>query len=111
MFLICMIQLSSSLVYSRINITQINFHQFFQRNLQNMFKHTTTQQEMAKITVSDCAIRNCGPSLNKTVKHCRVTLAYYITLKLKTADCKSVSADHLDSHLSLLDLLRCKMYI
>ena len=33
-----------------IIITQISFHQFFQRILLNMFKHTITQQEMPKIT-------------------------------------------------------------
>ena len=39
------------LAYLCINITQISFHQFFQRILLNMFKHTSTQQEMPKITV------------------------------------------------------------
>ena len=34
-----------------ISITQISFHQFFQRILLNMFKHTITQQEMPKTTV------------------------------------------------------------
>ena len=34
-----------------ISITQISFHQFFQRILPNMFKHTITQQEMPKTTV------------------------------------------------------------
>ena len=77
-FLMYMIHLSSILVYLCIDITQINFHQFFQRILLNMFNHTIIQQEMLKITVlkmfSDCVIRNCGPtfwnSLDKTVKHC-----------------------------------------
>ena len=46
-----LIHLSSILVYSCIDITQINFHQFFQHILLNMFKHTITQQEMLKITV------------------------------------------------------------
>ena len=45
-----MIHLSSILVY--LDITQINFHQFFQCILLNMFKHTIIQQEMLKITVS-----------------------------------------------------------
>ena len=40
------------LVYLCTNITQINFCQFFQRILLNMFKHTITQQEMPKIIVS-----------------------------------------------------------
>ena len=52
MFLMFMIHLSSILVYLCTNITQINFHQFFQRILLNMFKHTITQQEMPKIIVS-----------------------------------------------------------
>ena len=52
MFLMYMIHLSSILVYLCINITQISFNQFFQRILLNMFKHTITQQEMPKITVS-----------------------------------------------------------
>ena len=47
-----MIPLSSILVYLCTNITQINFRQFFQRILLNMFKHTITQQEMRKIIVS-----------------------------------------------------------
>ena len=47
-----MIHLSSILVRSCINITQISFHQFFQRILLKMFKHTITQQEMLKITAS-----------------------------------------------------------
>ena len=34
-----------------IDISQINFHQFFQRILLNMFKHTIIQQEILKITV------------------------------------------------------------
>ena len=34
-----------------ISITQISFHQFFQRILLNIFNHTITQQEMPKITV------------------------------------------------------------
>ena len=38
-------------LYSCIDITQINFHQLFQRILLNMFKNTITQQEMLKITV------------------------------------------------------------
>ena len=46
-----MIHLSSILVYLCIDNTQINFHQFFQRILLKMFKHTITQQEMLKITV------------------------------------------------------------
>ena len=46
-----MIHLSSILVYLCIDITQINFQQFFQRILLNMFKHTIIQQEMLKITV------------------------------------------------------------
>ena len=50
-FLMYMIHLSSILVYLCIEITQINFHQFFQRILLNMFKHTIIQQEMLKITV------------------------------------------------------------
>ena len=45
-----MIHLSSILAYL-CSITQISFHQFFQRILLNMFKHTITQQEMPKITV------------------------------------------------------------
>ena len=49
--LMYMIHLSSILVYLCIDITQINFHQFFQCILLNMFKHTITQQEMLKITV------------------------------------------------------------
>ena len=44
--------LSSILLYLCTNITQINFRQFFQRILLNMFKHTITQQEMPKIIVS-----------------------------------------------------------
>ena len=51
MFLMYMIQLSSILAYLCINITQISFHQFLQRILLNMFKHTITQREMPKITV------------------------------------------------------------
>ena len=51
MFLMYMIHLSSILAYLCINITQISFHQFFQRILLNMFKHIITQQEMPKITV------------------------------------------------------------
>ena len=51
MFLMYMIHLSSILAYLCINITQISFHQFFQRVLLNMFKHTITQQEMPKTTV------------------------------------------------------------
>ena len=50
-FLMYMIHLSSILVYLCIDITKINFHQFFQRILLNMFKHTIIQQEMLKITV------------------------------------------------------------
>ena len=46
-----MIHLSSILVYLCIDITQINFHQFVQLILLNMFKHTFIQQEMLKITV------------------------------------------------------------
>ena len=46
------IPLSSILVDLCINIIQISFHQFFQHILLNMFKHTITQQEMPKITVS-----------------------------------------------------------
>ena len=46
-----MIHLSSILIYLYIDITQINFHQFFQRILLNMFKHTITQQNIPKITV------------------------------------------------------------
>ena len=38
-------------IFMYIDITQINFHQFFQRILLNMFKHTIIQQEMLKITV------------------------------------------------------------
>ena len=38
-------------IFMYINITQISFHQFFQRILLNMFKHTIAQQEMPKITV------------------------------------------------------------
>ena len=52
MFLMYTIHLSSILVYSCINITQISFHHFFQRILLNMFKHIIIQQEMPKITVS-----------------------------------------------------------
>ena len=52
MFLMYMTHLSSILAYLCISITQINFHQFFQRILLNMFKHTMiTQQEMPKIIV------------------------------------------------------------
>ena len=47
-----MIHLSSILVHLCTNITQINFRQFFQRILLNMFKYTITQQEMPKIVVS-----------------------------------------------------------
>ena len=50
-FLMYMIHLSSILVYLCIDITQINFRQFFQRILLNMFKRTIIQQEMLKITV------------------------------------------------------------
>ena len=32
------------------NITKINFYQFFQRILQNIFKHKITQQEMPTIS-------------------------------------------------------------
>ena len=46
-----MTHLSSILVYLCIDITQINFQQFFQLILLNMFKHTIIQQEMLKITV------------------------------------------------------------
>ena len=46
-----MIHLSSILVYLCIDITEINFQQFFQRILLNMLKHTITQQEMPQITV------------------------------------------------------------
>ena len=52
MFLMFMVHLNSILVYLCTNITQINFRQFFQRILLNMFKHTITQQEMPKIIVS-----------------------------------------------------------
>ena len=50
-FLMYMIHLSSILVYLCIEITVINFQQFFQRILLNMFKHTITQQEMLNIAV------------------------------------------------------------
>ena len=53
-----MIHLSSILAYLCISITQISFHQFFQRILLNIFKHTITQQEMPKITVL-IKQRNC----------------------------------------------------
>ena len=46
-----MIHLSSILVYLCIDITEINFQQFFQRILLNMLKPTITQQEMPQITV------------------------------------------------------------
>ena len=49
-FLMYMIHLSSIFVYLCIDITQINFHQFFQPILLSMFKHTITQQEMLKFT-------------------------------------------------------------
>ena len=92
MFLMYMIHLSSILAYLCISITQISFHQLFQRILLNMFKHTITQQEMPKITVlirkkmfSDCAIRNCGPSfwnsLDKTLKQCKTTKHFRNQLK------------------------------
>ena len=88
-----MIHLSSILVYLWIDITQINFHQFFQRILLNMFKHTITQQGMLTITVlirqRKCfpivQIRNCGPtfwnSLDKAVKHCKATKHFRNQLK------------------------------
>ena len=82
-FLMYMIHLSSILVYLCIDITQINFHQFFQHILLNMFNHTSTQQEMLKITVL-IKQRKCflivqleivdllfGILLDKTVKHCK----------------------------------------
>ena len=46
-----MIHLSSVLIYSCVNIAQINIHQFLFNAFFNIFKHTITQQEMLKIAV------------------------------------------------------------
>ena len=92
-FLMYMIHLSSIWVYLCIDITQINFHQFFQRILLNMFKHTIIQQEMLKITVL-IKQRKCflivqleivdlhfWNSLDKTLKHCKPTKHFRNQLK------------------------------
>ena len=90
-----MIHLSSILVYSwiDIDITEINFHQFFStyftKHVQTHNYPTRNAQDYSinktKKMFSDCAIRNCGPtfwnSLDKTVKHCKTTKHFRNQLK------------------------------
>ena len=92
-FLMYMIHSSSILVYLCIDITQINFHQFFStyftKHVQTHNYPTRNAQDYSinktKRMFSDCAIRNCGPtfwnSLDKALKHCKTTKHFRNQLK------------------------------